>query len=169
MSLPDIPTDPPPSKRRAPSNRTVEYRCTVCGREVGRENLVTKQVRFRFMGNKGADLRTRTVAWLCVLSDDHGGPSCRDLDEAWNAPDRRRPDMVGGADPLPVGPEATAVAPGLTREADRPRLAPPVPAPEVVASQDPPPPPVVIDDPILHAGTDTTPPPEGGPKVIQGW
>lgn len=64
--------------------RTTKYACSVCRREVGRANLVAKVVQFKDMGEGGSTIRSRTVAWVCVVAQNGGGPSCRDLDPDWN-------------------------------------------------------------------------------------
>ncbi len=65
---------PPDNK----SNRNIEYKCTVCGKQEIREDLTVKRVSFQTMGVKWKILRSRVVAWLC---DD-----CRDADEVWLMP-----------------------------------------------------------------------------------
>jgi hypothetical protein len=45
-------------------NRDIRYKCDVCHVEVGRENLVTRQVVFLDMITKRR-VRTRTVEWVC--------------------------------------------------------------------------------------------------------
>lgn len=68
------------------SNRKIVYACTVCGREVGRDNLRTKRVIFRDMGVHGQTVRSRLVAWLCIIPQEDGSPSCLHSDEQWNLP-----------------------------------------------------------------------------------
>jgi hypothetical protein len=60
------------------SNRQIQYKCSVCGREEQREDLTVKRVSFQTMGIKFRTIRSRVVAWLC---DD-----CRSEDVAWNMP-----------------------------------------------------------------------------------
>lgn len=69
--------------RREPIRRR-KYVCSECDREVGADNLVVKQVAYRTIGGVRVTLKTRAVAWLCVLPADDGGPSCRDKDPYWD-------------------------------------------------------------------------------------
>lgn len=66
-----------------------EYKCSVCGREVGQLNLKVKRAQFKEMGRHGALVRSRVVAWLCVIPQDDGSPSCLEQDEDWRRPDQR--------------------------------------------------------------------------------
>lgn len=68
------------------SNRTISYSCSICGRDVGRDNLRTKRVSFRDMGARGATVRSRVVAWLCIIPQPNGVPSCLDMDPDWLSP-----------------------------------------------------------------------------------
>lgn len=70
------------------SNRDIQYRCTRCGREVGRGNLITKRAVFREMGVQGRTVKSRVTDWLCIIPQDDGSPSCRDTDTAWIAEER---------------------------------------------------------------------------------
>lgn len=70
------------------SNRDIKYDCTECGRDVGKDNLVARIVSFKEVGEGGRQIRSRTTGWLCIIPADDGGPSCRDLDPAWNQPKR---------------------------------------------------------------------------------
>ena len=63
-----------------------KYTCTLCGREVGKDNLKVKRVVFREMGKGGSSVKTRTVAWLCIVPHDDGMPSCLEQDEDWKLP-----------------------------------------------------------------------------------
>jgi hypothetical protein len=47
--------------------RDIEYVCSNCGRDVGRDNLRVKTVSFREMGRNGRVIQSRSVAWLCVV------------------------------------------------------------------------------------------------------
>ena len=77
-----------------------EYRCTVCRREVGRENLVAKRAQFTKLGVNGKFIRSRTVAWLCTIKVGTGQPSCLDADADYNAEKVR--DAPGGLAPVPA-------------------------------------------------------------------
>jgi hypothetical protein len=68
------------------SNRNIVYKCTRCGREVGRNNLVAKRAVFREMGVHGRTVKSTTTDWLCIIRQPHGGQSCRDQDTDWQAP-----------------------------------------------------------------------------------
>lgn len=97
---PHDPDNPPIGRpRRGTPNRDIKYACDVCGREVGRNNLVAKRVSFRNLGAGAADLKNRTVAWLCIVANG-AQPSCRDQDEDWNRPPRSTSpgmkDVMGG-------------------------------------------------------------------------
>ncbi len=59
-----------------PRVRHIKYKCTACGKDVGRDNLTVKRAYFTTMGGKFKTLRSRAVAWLCQ--------SCRDNDFDWN-------------------------------------------------------------------------------------
>ena len=63
--------------------KKIDYRCSRCGREVGRENLAVKKAQFLTVGEKPKFIRSRTVAWLCTIPDDVR-PSCLDLDDDYN-------------------------------------------------------------------------------------
>lgn len=86
---PEVPTEDPDLPPLAPvekhsSYRNFVYKCTRCGREVGRDNLRAKRVQFREMGMHGRHERSRTTGWLCIIPADDGGPSCLELDPDWN-------------------------------------------------------------------------------------
>lgn len=68
------------------SNRKIEYRCSICGRLVGRNNLRSKRSVFREMGAQGSTVKSRVIAWLCVVPHDDGGDACLYRDADWNAP-----------------------------------------------------------------------------------
>lgn len=68
------------------SNRNINYSCTKCGRKVGRSNLKVKRVVFREMGVHGPVVQSRVVAWLCVVPQEDGSPSCLEQDQAWKQP-----------------------------------------------------------------------------------
>lgn len=88
--LPDVPVEPPDPAERAAraarSNRQIKYACTVCGREVGRENLKVKRVQYREMGVGGRIEKSRVVAWLCMTPKPSTGSSCLDDDTQYNQP-----------------------------------------------------------------------------------
>lgn len=63
--------------------RQRKYACTECGREVGADNLVTRQVAWRTLGGVRRTLRTRSTAWLCMIKAEDGSPSCLDKDPQW--------------------------------------------------------------------------------------
>lgn len=67
------------------SNRNIKYRCTLCEREVGRENLVIKRVQFTDMNGK--TLKTRVVGWLCTIPNGDK-PSCAEQDPVASLPRR---------------------------------------------------------------------------------
>lgn len=71
-------------RRAKNSRRSIQYTCSSCGREVGRGNLKTKRVQFKEMGVGGQTVLTRTVAWLCIIPADDGGPSCLEADPDWS-------------------------------------------------------------------------------------
>jgi hypothetical protein len=75
-----------PSEAAQRSNRSIEYACTRCGRDVGRLNLKVRRVVFKEMGVKGPVVRSRTTDWLCVVPADDGGPSCLEADADWQKP-----------------------------------------------------------------------------------
>lgn len=77
-----------PDERLKKSNRNIEYKCSECGRDVGRDNLKAKRVQFKEMGMAGPIIQSRTVAWLCVVPQQDGSPSCLELDPAWKQPSR---------------------------------------------------------------------------------
>ena len=66
--------------------RNIVYKCSRCGREVGKDNLKVKQARFKEMGNGGAVVASRVSAWLCVIPQPDGSPSCLHSDEDWQRP-----------------------------------------------------------------------------------
>lgn len=63
-----------------------DYSCTVCHREVGKENLRVKRAVFKEVGKGGATVKTRTVAWLCIVPHADGSPGCLLEDEDFNLP-----------------------------------------------------------------------------------
>lgn len=63
-----------------------DYICSSCGREVGKDNLKVKRAVFREVGKGGSVVKTRTVGWLCIISQPDGEPSCLDQDPDWNRP-----------------------------------------------------------------------------------
>lgn len=65
------------------SNRNIDYRCTLCQREVGRESLIVKRVQFVDMNGK--TIRTRVVGWLCTVPNGDE-PSCADKDPVSSMP-----------------------------------------------------------------------------------
>jgi len=46
------------------TNRDIKYKCDICGLEVGRDKLASRQVVFIDMTTKSR-IRTRTVDWVC--------------------------------------------------------------------------------------------------------
>ena len=69
---------PPSPKQKGPSNRNIEYKCDYCGRPTSRSALKVKRTQFKEMGEGGAVLVTRTIAWLCL--------SCMEADPDYNRP-----------------------------------------------------------------------------------
>ena len=65
------------------------YKCSVCGRVVGRDNLRVKRVVFKTLGAKGQTVKSNTESWLCIIPADDGGPACLDLDASYKAPPMR--------------------------------------------------------------------------------
>lgn len=65
--------------------RNIRYECTRCQREVGRGNLRVKKAVFVEMGKGAPTVKSRVVAWLCIIPKENGAPSCCDLDHDWNA------------------------------------------------------------------------------------
>lgn len=63
--------------------RNISYVCDVCGNDVGKGNVYSKQVRFQTVGTTYKTLRTRIVAWLCR--------PCMEADPAWTQ------DALGGS------------------------------------------------------------------------
>lgn len=63
-----------------------DYSCTICGREVGKDNLRIKRAVFKEVGKGGATVKTRTVAWLCIVPHEDGSPGCLLEDEDFNLP-----------------------------------------------------------------------------------
>jgi hypothetical protein len=43
----------------------IKYKCSGCGKDKAKDDLVVKRVQFREMGMNGKVTSTRTVAWLC--------------------------------------------------------------------------------------------------------
>jgi hypothetical protein len=85
-AMPDVPVevdnDPPVApKREGRSNRNIAYVCGVCGRAVGRENLVVQRTQFLEMGINGKLLKTRTRGWICRNVENN----CLDKDAEWKA------------------------------------------------------------------------------------
>lgn len=74
------------AKPKRSSNRTIDYKCTVCGRDVGRDNLVVKRAVFATMGENWRQLKLVTTGWLCTVVQADGSPSCLDSDDAWTQP-----------------------------------------------------------------------------------
>jgi hypothetical protein len=62
------------------------YTCTVCKRDVERDQLMVKRVQFKIMGKGGPLVATRTTGWLCVIPAEDGGPSCLEKDSDFNRP-----------------------------------------------------------------------------------
>jgi hypothetical protein len=82
----EIPSEVVKSKTRTTEH--IKYSCSVCGREVGRDNLKTKRVQFKEMGANGPIVQTRTIAWLCVTPKPDGR-SCLEDDSDWQRPRHR--------------------------------------------------------------------------------
>ena len=77
-------------ERLARGNRSSDYyKCTCCGRVVGRDNLRVKRVVFKTLGAKGQTIKSTARDWLCIVPADDGGPSCLEKDEDWVAPAMR--------------------------------------------------------------------------------
>lgn len=75
--------------------RELVYKCTKCGRVVGRANLKTKRVQFQEMG-KGAIISSRITAWLCIVPQEDGSPSCLETDPDYGLPlYAKAPGMAG--------------------------------------------------------------------------
>lgn len=63
---------------------------------MGKLNLKVKRAQFKEMGKTGAVVATRTVAWLCVVPQEDGSPSCLALDEDYQRPlFATSPGMIG--------------------------------------------------------------------------
>lgn len=77
---------PEPPDDFRPTTAHLKYECTSCGRNVGRDNLKVKRTQFKEMGSNGPIIQTRTVAWLCVIPQEDGSPSCLERDPAWGLP-----------------------------------------------------------------------------------
>jgi hypothetical protein len=69
--------------------RTFVYKCTRCGREVGKENLRSRVVSFREIGRNGAQIMSRTTDWLCVVPFSESQPGC-----LYQDPDYKREALV---------------------------------------------------------------------------
>lgn len=69
-----------------PPPRLPRYSCTVCKREVGKPNLKCKRVQFKDMSKGGNIAKSRVIAWLCIVPQADGSPSCLDNDKDWNRP-----------------------------------------------------------------------------------
>lgn len=67
-------------------SRIPKYACTICKREVGKSNLKSKRVQFKDMSPGGTIARSRVIAWLCVIKQPDGSPSCLEKDVDWNRP-----------------------------------------------------------------------------------
>lgn len=63
-----------------------DYSCSMCGREVGKDNLRIKRAVFKEVGKGGATVKTRTVAWLCIIPQEDGSPGCLLEDDDFNLP-----------------------------------------------------------------------------------
>lgn len=63
------------AKEVDPRIRHIEYRCTVCGKEFERGDLLVKIVSWKGIGRGAKTVRSRSVAWVC--------PDCRELDSHW--------------------------------------------------------------------------------------
>lgn len=84
------PEEPPTTVvEKGSSNRNVKYECSVCGRELAKDDLRVKRATFAEMGFKGRQFRSRTVAWLCVVEQADGSPGCLYRDEDYNREARR--------------------------------------------------------------------------------
>lgn len=66
-----------PKKGRPPGipgtvNRVIEYKCSCCHKEVGREHLFIREVTFKRLDNPIGRARTRRDGWICdvcILND----------------------------------------------------------------------------------------------------
>ena len=88
---------PPDVPRRGTGDpgRKVQYICTGCGRDVKtRDNLIAKRVSFRGVGHGKSDIKSRVIAWLCIIPNGPE-PSCRDKDPDWNREKWVSPGMEG--------------------------------------------------------------------------
>lgn len=65
----------------------MQYKCSQCGRDVGRENLYVKKVSFHRMGKGGNMIKQRSVAWLCR-------DWCVPKDPAWQQKPLKHQDEV---------------------------------------------------------------------------
>jgi hypothetical protein len=61
------------------------YRCTCCGRVVGKDNLRSKRAVFKTLGAGGQQIKSTTTAWLCIVPQDDGSPSCLEKDPDFQA------------------------------------------------------------------------------------
>lgn len=61
-----------------PWNQPGAYKCSRCGQEKARDELVVYRVQFMTMGKPNKTLRSRVLGWLCQ--------SCVEKDPAWNRP-----------------------------------------------------------------------------------
>jgi hypothetical protein len=87
----------------------IDYKCTKCGREVGRDNLRIKRAVFKDPGVNGSTVKTRVSEWLCLIAQEDGTPSCLDLDPDWNAP-----KWIGT--PHTIGTRMEKLQPGMPDE-----------------------------------------------------
>lgn len=69
-----------------PQSKDIDYRCSSCGRTVGKFNLKVKRAQFREMGTSAPIVRSRVIAWLCVIPQEDGSASCLEKDPDWNQP-----------------------------------------------------------------------------------
>lgn len=67
-------------------HRQLHYKCSECGREVGKDNLRAKRVQFKDISANGRIHKSRMVAWLCTVPQPDGRLSCLDRDPDWQRP-----------------------------------------------------------------------------------
>lgn len=68
------PKQKPSSETGLQASRS-DFKCTKCGKDTDRDDLMVKRVQFRDMGETGAIRKTRVTDRLC--------PDCLNLDPDW--------------------------------------------------------------------------------------
>lgn len=91
VSAEDVPKPDKAARTRAQANRSIKYVCSRCGREVGRDNLVSSRMQFLEMGVSGKILKTKGAGWICRNVEDN----CLEKDPLWIA------DRAHGVVPTP--------------------------------------------------------------------